>query len=313
MAVCGWLGHSEMAYGQLRMDPSLAHAAIEKLAARLRRPLEETAQAILDIAVSEMFVEVEKLASRAGVDLRDFTLMPFGGGGPMLGAFLARELGMTRVMAPRRPGVVSALGGLVADLRGEFIRTVFAPLGDDALPALRAAQEALAGEGRAWLLEQGHDGPAGLSLVADMRYAGQSYEIEVPLDPAWIPEGKQDEVGRAFHAAHDRIYDFHDPECSIEIVNLRLSAIGAGPGLSMPEAREIACELSPARNVLVYTGGAVTEIALYRRDELSAGGRFAGPAVITQEDTTLAVPAGARARVDSHLNLHLSFGDTADD
>ncbi|TGS88024.1 hydantoinase/oxoprolinase family protein, partial [bacterium M00.F.Ca.ET.177.01.1.1] len=100
--------------------------AVGELAARLGRTVEQTAQAILDIAVSEMFVEVEKLASRAGVDLRDFTLMPFGGGGPMLGAFLARELGMKRVMAPRRPGVVSALGGLVADLRGDFIRTIFA-------------------------------------------------------------------------------------------------------------------------------------------------------------------------------------------
>ncbi|RUW84098.1 hydantoinase/oxoprolinase family protein, partial [Mesorhizobium sp. M8A.F.Ca.ET.059.01.1.1] len=108
MVVCGWLGHSEMAYGQLRIDTGLAHRAVGELAARLGRSVEQTAQAILDIAVSEMFVEVEKLASRAGVDLRDFTLMPFGGVGPMLGAFLARELGMKRVMAPRRPGVVSA-------------------------------------------------------------------------------------------------------------------------------------------------------------------------------------------------------------
>ena len=105
-----------------------------------------------------------------------------------------------------------------------------------------------------------------------MRYAGQSYEIEVPLDPAWIPEGKQDEVGRAFHAAHDRIYDFHDPECSIEIVNLRLSAIGAGPGVSMPEAREIPCELPPARIRAVRTPAAPSpKSRLYRRDALSRG------------------------------------------
>ncbi len=125
MVVCGWLGHTSMAYGQLSLDGERARAVVGDLASRLGRSAEETAQAILDIAVSEMFVEVEKLASRAGVDLRDFTLMPFGGGGPMLGAFLARELGIRRVIAPRRPGVVSALGGLVADLRGDFIRTIF--------------------------------------------------------------------------------------------------------------------------------------------------------------------------------------------
>jgi len=97
MAVCGWLGHSDMAYGQLRMDVDLARAVVGELATKLGRSLEATAQAILDVAVSEMFVEVEKLASRAGVDPRDFTLMPFGGGGPMLGAFLARDLGLKRV------------------------------------------------------------------------------------------------------------------------------------------------------------------------------------------------------------------------
>ncbi len=104
MVVCGWLGHTSMAYGQLSLDVARARAVMDDLAAKLGRTREETAQAILDIAVSEMFVEVEKLASRSGVDLRDFTLMPFGGGGPMLGAFLARELGMRRVIAPRRPG-----------------------------------------------------------------------------------------------------------------------------------------------------------------------------------------------------------------
>ncbi len=142
MVVCGWLGHSEMAYGQLNMDASLARKAVADLATRLGRPVEDTAQAILDIAVSEMFVEVEKLSSRAGVDLKDFTLMPFGGGGPMLGAFLARELGMSRAAgaAPSGRGL-GALGGLVADLRGDFVRTLFAGLSGG-----RAA--ATAGSGR---------------------------------------------------------------------------------------------------------------------------------------------------------------------
>ena len=229
MAVCGWLGHSQMAYGQLRMDVDLARAAVGELAGRLGRGLEETAQAILDIAVSEMFVEVEKLSSRAGVDLRDFALMPFGGGGPMLGAFLARELGMRRVIAPRRPGVVSALGGLVADLRGDFIRTVFAGLeAPETMPKLREGFAILGAEGRAWLAAQGHDGPALLRLSADMRYAGQSYEIEVALEREWLAGPEQ--IAEAFHAAHRRIYDFDDPEGQIEIVSLRLGKDRGRPG-----------------------------------------------------------------------------------
>ncbi len=309
MVVCGWLGHSQMAYGQLKMETGLARAAVGRLAEKLGRSLEETAQAILDIAVSEMFVEVEKLASRAGVDLRDFTLMPFGGGGPMLGAFLARELGMARVMAPRRPGVVSALGGLVADLRGDFIRTLFADLTDDLAPTLRDAFAAMAAEGRNWLAAQGHAGAADLEMSADMRYAGQSYEIEVGLDPKWVTTGDLAAVAAGFHETHQRLYDFYDPDGRIEIVNLRLSAIGAGPALAFPEAEEVEAPARAERRIPVYTGGAIETIGLYLRDALMPGGGFSGPAVVAQEDTTFAIPAGARAHVDRHLNLHLTFAE----
>ncbi len=309
MVVCGWLGHTSMAYGQLSLDVARARAVMDDLAAKLGRTREETAQAILDIAVSEMFVEVEKLASRSGVDLRDFTLMPFGGGGPMLGAFLARELGMRRVIAPRRPGVVSALGGLVADLRGDFIRTVFTPLSQTALPALRETCDALAREGLAWLAAQGHRGAADLRLSADMRYAGQSFEIEVMLERDWIAAGDLAAIAQAFHETHARIYDFHDPKGLIELVNLRLSAIGAGPRLSFPEAEAKAAPAKPDRMLPVFTGRATETIPLYRREDLQPGGQFTGPAVVVQEDTTFAIPADAEVRVDRHFNLLLSFAE----
>lgn len=306
MAVCGWLGHTEMAYGQLTMNVDLAREAVAGLADRLGRSAEETAQAIIDIAVSEMFVEVEKMASRSGVDLRDFALMPFGGGGPMLGAFLARELGLARVIAPRRPGVVSALGGLVADLRGEFIRTVFAPLDTDALPGLRADFRDLADEGRAWLEAQAYHGPAELRLSADMRYAGQSYEIEVPLEADWLEA--TDRIAQAFHDTHLRIYDFQDPEGQIEIVNLRLSALGATSKPQFPASSGPVMEAPSARHVPVWLD-AWKEVPIYDRAQLGSGATFDGPAIVAQEDTTFAVPSGTRASVDSHLNIQLELGE----
>lgn len=309
MVVCGWLGHSQMAYGQLRMDVGRARAAVGVLAEQLGRSPEVAAQAILDIAISEMFVEVEKMSSRAGVDLADFTLMPFGGGGPMLGAFLARELGIPRVLAPRRPGVVSALGGLVADLRGDFIRTLFASLSDALVPELRAAFDAMATEGRNWLAAQGHTGPAELRLYADMRYAGQSYEIEVPLQPEWLRKGDLAALEREFHDTHARLYDFDDPEGRIEIMNLRLSAIGAGPTLSTPADDEVEALAQKTGEVAVFLDGATASIDLFRRGELRSGHRFRGPAVVAQEDTTCAIPAGSVAWVDRHLNLHLTFAE----
>jgi N-methylhydantoinase A len=307
MAVCGWLGHSDMAYGQLRMDVELARQAVGTLAGALGRGLEETAQAILDIAVSEMFVEVEKLASRAGVDLRDFTLMPFGGGGPMFGAFLARELGMKRVIAPRRPGVVSALGGLVADLRGDFVRTVFADLDAAAPDHLGAAYRELEARGREWLAAPGHDGPVFAMLSADMRYAGQSYEIETALEPDWLSAPAR--IADAFHATHRRLYDFDDPAGRIEIVNLRLSAVGAAPKVVIPVADSAPAVARPARYVPVHLGGGLRDVPLYERSTLGAGAEFAGPAIVAQEDTTLAIPGGVLAGVDRHLNIHLSFAE----
>ncbi|WP_414129954.1 hydantoinase/oxoprolinase family protein [Rhizobium jaguaris] len=310
MAVCGWLGHSQMAYGQLQIDVGQARAAVTRLAEQIGRTVEEAAQAILDIAISEMFVEVEKLASRAGVDLREFTLMPFGGGGPMLGAFLAREFRMAKVIGPPRPGVVSALGGLVADLRGDFIRTIFTHLSDEAVLLLRAALEALSDEGYSWLKKQGHSGPAALNASADMRYVGQSFEIEVPIEVAWIANGDLGAMEHAFHVFHQRIYDFHDPDGEIEIVNLRLSAIGAGPTLEFPTAApDLQTAIAPEREIPVFTGKDFEWIGLYRRDMLRPGGRFAGPAVVAQDDTTFAIPAGTQVEVDRHLNLHLTFSE----
>jgi len=307
MVVCGWLGHSDMAYGQLRMDGERARAVVGELARALGRSVEETGQAIIDVAVSEMFVEVEKLASRAGVDPRDFTLMPFGGGGPMLGAFLARELGLKRVLAPRWPGVVSALGGLVAEMRGDFIRTVYADLAAEALPGLLQAFADMAEEGRAWLTAQGHRGAVDLLFSVDMRYAGQSYEIDVPVQPDWFAEPAR--VAEAFHAAHRQLYDFDDPEGRMEIVNLRLSAVGQSAAVTFPEGEERpAAPAVAARQVPVHVNGART-IPLYDRESFLSGMVFEGPAVVAQSDSTFAIPEGASARVDRHLNIHLTFAE----
>ncbi len=304
MAVCGWLGHSELAYGQLQMDRELAVQAVRVLADRLDRSVEDTAQAIIDIALSEMFVEVEKLASREGVDLRDFTLMPFGGGGPMLGAFLARDLGLSRVLAPRRPGVVSALGGLVADLRGDFIRTVFEPLNEVLLPKLQSAFAELAQEGRSWLASQGHKGAADLHLSADMRYSGQSFEIEVSLPTDAL--GDLEALSALFHKTHQQLYDFSDPAGVIEVVNLRLSAIGVGPNPALRAAPRQEGIAEARQTVEVYLGQA-RQIPLFDRQDLVAGATFPGPAIVAQEDTTFAIPEGCAATVDGALNISLSF------
>ncbi len=306
MAVCGLLGHAPLAYSAIRMELPRAESAVRDVAVKLGRGLRETAEAIIHVAVSEMFVEVNKLIARFGVDPRDFTLMPFGGAGPMLGCFLARELGITRIMVPHRPGVVSALGGLIADVKNDFIRTVFIPAEPISARTMRKAFAALEAEGETWLRdEQRFRGPSVVSLSAEMRYQGQSFEIDVPIEKRWVETGDFAAIKSAFHRLHGVVYDFSDETADVQIVNLRLVIAGATPRPALVTAPLSRGDAVAEREVEVWLDGASRRAMLYRRAELTHGHRISGPAIIAQEDTTVCIPAGFAGSVDAHLNLHL--------
>ncbi len=306
MAVCGYLGHTPLAYSAVGLDRARADAVVGRLAEQLGLGLEQTAEAIIDVAISSMFAEVNKLVARHGVDPRDFALMPFGGAGPMLGCLLASELGMTRVMIPRRPGVVSALGGLIADVKNDFVRTLFLDLDEEGLPALRAALADLTARGKAWLRdEQRFVGDAAISLSAEMRYHGQSFELDVPLQPAWMQDGDMAAMRDAFHARHEAVYAFADPAAPVQLVNLRLVIAGATPPPVFPPEPLAADTATPERMVEVFHAGARRAMPLYLRAALRHGHRFMGPAVVAQEDATSCIPEGFSAWVDAFGNIQL--------
>ena len=306
MVVLGFLGHAPLAYSLVETDRARAEAVIAGLAGRLGRDVRETAEAIVKVAISNMFVEVTKLIARYGVDPRDFTLMPFGGAGPMLGCLLAREIGIERVMVPRRPGVVSALGGLIADVKNDFIRTVFLDAVPDAMAALRATFAELRARAEDWLRrDQGYDGPAECLMSADMSYHGQSFEIEVPVEQAWVDTGDMAAIVAAFHRQHALIYDFADDGAAVRIVNLRLVIAGATSRPSFPELAMATAPALPDRQIDVWFDGALRRQPFYLRERLARGDRIAGPAVIAQEDTTICIPPAFSGTVDGHGNLHL--------
>ncbi len=306
MAVCGYLGHAPLAYNAVAPDRALAEAAVGALAGPVGLSLTETAEAIVRVAISNMFVEVNKLIGRYGVDPADFTLLPFGGAGPMLGCLLARELGMARVMIPRRPGVVSALGGLIADVKNDFVATLLLPVEPEAAAAIKQAAAALNRQGEAWLRqEQGFSGTAETALFADMRYVGQSFEIEVTLD------GVDDvaAIGNAFHRQHASIYDFADEAAAVEIVNLRLVIAGRTPPPAFATEEPVAGAAPVEREVRVWQDGAWRDVLLHLRATMQHGHTLHGPAVVVQEDTTICIPGGFTGRVDGYGNIHLVAED----
>ena len=306
MCVLGWIGHGELGYGSVTVRRDLAEQAVDAVAAGLGRSREDAAEAIVRVAVSGMYKEVSKLAARQGVDARDFCLLPFGGAGPMLGAFLARELGMQEVLVPTAPGVLSALGGLIAEIRNDFLETVYADLDAKALPRILASFTRLEGEARRWLAEeQRFSGEARLLPSADMRYRGQSFELEVPLKPDWLAAGDLTAMANAFHAEHERIYGHADWEAPIQVISVRTVIAGAVPAPHFPEQDRVSGTPAPVGEVTVFLDGAHHRAPLYRRDALRHGHRIAGPCIVAQEDTTSCIPPGLSGEVDRFGNLRL--------
>ncbi len=281
---------------------------MDSLATRLDLSAVETAEAIVNIAVSNMYMEVSKLISKYGIDPRDYALQAFGGAGPMLACFLGAELRVPYVLVPPTPGVLSALGGLIADIKNDFITTIYMDLETETLPAMQRAYEALKQQATTWLHdEQGYTGAYDLIYTADMRYRGQSFEIEVQLDAAWVAQGELDAMGEAFHQQHERLYDYADPQAEVQLITLRLVIVGESPKPHFP-ARPETDTLPPVMQHLeVHLGGRQRSIPHYDRRDLQPGQQFSGPAVISQSDCTTCVPDGFHGRIDAYGNLVLQL------
>ena len=306
-AVCGFIGHHRLAYNSVSPDVEKAKAAIAEVAGKVGLGLQQTAEAIIRIAISGMFMEINKLVARYGVDARDFTLLPFGGAGPMLGCFLARELGVDRVLIPMTPGVVSALGGLIADVKNDFIRSVFVDAEAASADLLRREMATLDALGQHWLREeQRYDGAVERRWSCDMSYKGQSFEIEVPIEGEWIEAGDIQRISTAFHGVHQRMYDFCDPAAPAHIVNLRLVIAGSTPKPSLSPLASAEGPPVPEQMLDVFYDDGEHRVPLYRRGDLRAGHRFAGPCVVAQDDSTACIPGGLAAEVDALGNIFLT-------
>ena len=253
-----------------------------------------------------MYLEVSKLVSRYGIDLREYSLQAFGGAGPMLGCFVARELSIPRVTVPTAPGVLSAFGGLIADIKNDFISTVYCDL-DTAAQTLRDGYSALQRRAHTWLREeQGFEGDATLLYTADLRYRGQSFEIETVLQEDWIESGDLKSIAEAFHEEHARVYDHADEEAAVQIINLRLVIVGTAP---KPDLRELAIGKTvpkPKGTIDVFYDGVKHQATLYDRASLLAGQVIQGPAVVQQDDCTTCILGDFSAEIDAYGNILLN-------
>ena len=305
---CGLVGHEDLGYSAITVDKALARAAVETLADPLGLSVQQTAEQIIKIAVSGMYTDTSGLVSRFGIDPREFYFLAFGGAGPMTACFLAKELNMKGVIVPSTPGVLSALGGLIADLKSDFIKTFYGELKPGVERGLVEAFKALDERAWRWLRdEQGFNGEAVLTYSADMRYRGQSFEVATPLQPEWAADGDLVAIAAAFHARHEQLFDHSDQSAPIQIINLRLVIAGATPKPTMLRKEARPGETSPQGMVQAFLDGAKAHVPFFRRADLLAGATFEGPAIIAQPDCTTCVPAGFDVAVDDFGNLVITL------
>lgn len=304
-AACGLLGAgAELGYGAARVDAALARAAIAPLAETLGRGVEATAEAIIRVAVSGMYARIGASTMRFGVDPRDTALLAFGGAGPMLGGFLAREIGIAETLVPPTPGVLSALGGLIGDLRHDVLRTLYRPLDAAAAPVLAEGFAALREEAAGWLAGEGAATTA-LTFSADCRYRGQSFEIEVPLAEAAALAGDVAALAAGFHAAHAQVYGHADPAAAVQVIALRVVGTGPTPKPVLPPLAPATAPPVPAAVTEAWIDGAWRSTPFHDRAALRAGHVLHGPVVVTQADCTTVVPPGYGVTVDPHGILRI--------
>jgi N-methylhydantoinase A len=296
--------------GRMAVRQDLAHAAIAGLAAQLGMDVMATAQGIVSVVTANMARAIRVISVQRGHDPRDYTLVAFGGAGPLHAARLAKELDIGRILVPRNPGILCAMGLLLTDLRADFAATTLRVLDAAALPEIAAAFDALAGQAQAWFIAEGI-APEARRVVrtVDVRYAGQNYELPIAVPDGPFGPGTLDVLAERFEAAHRQAYGFVAEEDPVQLVTIRMEATGVVPKASFERHEDCGRDASGAtiarRDVWLPEADGFVSCAVYDRDRLRAGNRIDGPAVIEQMDATTLVLPGITARVEPYLNLVL--------
>jgi len=299
----GRLGERSLLGGDMVLDRSAADRAIEELAGRADMEMRAFAEGVLAISNAAMADAMRTVTVEQGLDAREFTLVAFGGAGPMAAAFLAEELDIEEVLIPRFPGAFSAWGMLRTDLRRDFTRGFFQAASSAREAALDAIYSELEEEGRRGMAEEGvHSGDQTFERAADMRYVGQEYTIDVPVaTPVRLTAIVED-----FHASYQRRYGHSSPKAPIEFVNLRVAALGrlsrGEQAWTSPAGEEGDAAVGERQAVF---DGVEHRTPVLSRERLPASFRAAGPAIVEEQSATTVVPPGWLVTVDAWGNLLL--------
>jgi N-methylhydantoinase A len=299
--VLGRLGTS-LAGGDITLDASLAEKAVrETVAEPFGMELHEAAEAIIDVANANMANAVRLLSIARGHDPRDFALVAFGGAGALHGVAVAKELSIPVVIVPPNPGVTSAMGCLLVDIQHDFSDSFMADAATTKPEELEAAFARIEAEAVERLR---HEGVAPEDTVlqrsVEMMYMGQWRSLAVPA-PAKITS--TEELVAGFHNQHEREYNFRREDAPVSIFRVAVKATGMVSKAELPSYEVTPNTPEPAATREVWFKGKPCTARVYERTDLKAGAEFEGPAIVEQVDSTVVVPPGSVATVDTYLNI----------
>ena len=308
--VLGYLNPQNFAGGQLTLDVDAAHRAVGGLAERLGMSVREAALGIHRVVNANMADQIRLGSVKRGHDPRKFALVAFGGAGPVHGGPLAADIGIPTMIVPENPGVLSALGLLVAPVEHEHMRTFVARTPDIDVANMRDVLATLDAQGLAAMETEGiARDRISTRHAADMRYVGQSYELEVDV-PDTTDASTPDELARRFHDAHERVYAHAQRGNAVETVNLRVvhSFRPAPPSPAGDRAgRADGNEARETRRTVFAEHPDGVDAAVFDRSDLAPGTVIDGPAIVEQPDTTIVVYPGHRCTVGDDGLLFVTF------
>jgi N-methylhydantoinase A len=308
--VLGRLAPDAFLGGTMPLDQDAATTALrEKLGDPLGLSVERVAEGVLAVASAALSNAVRQVTVQRGLDPREFTIVAYGGNGPMEAASMAAELGITRIVIPPAPGVFSALSMLGADLRRDYVRTLFVRLHDGEMADLQRRLSDLEVEGLNTLRNSGFRGDVTFERSADMRYVGQEHAVSVTL-PAVVDEDSRKGIKEDFDSAHKERYNHSASDESAEIVSIRVSAIGRLPKATMPLSRPGSATPEPdayrCTRPVRFAGHGWLDTKIYVRDALRHNNVIDGPAVVEEAQSTTLVPPEHRVIVHRLGHLVIS-------
>jgi len=292
--------------GEMTLDVEGSTKAVAKIGEAIGLDTEAAAEGMLAIVNENMAGALRLVSVQRGYDPRDFALVAFGGAGPLHANAVAELMGSFPVIVPPSPGLLCAIGDLVAEFRNEFAQTIVTPIEDVKPEDVASVLEDLGKRTRDWMTSEGIDESGQrITYLADMRYVLQGYEISVPVNMDDVKAGKLDGLGNTFDSMHEQLYGFKMDDAKQEIVNLRCIGNGAVPTMNFPSATPSANDGSNAiveDHEVVFQGKKIPT-KIYDRAKMTPGAKFDGPAIVTEFDSTTVVLPGYVAEMDEFYNI----------